>query len=207
MNPRKVTDIKGSKFGRWCVLSVDQESTNKVNCRCECGTERAVIYDNISRGLSKSCGCLRVEVSSMNTIHGRAKGEAKAPRAFASWLCMMRRCYVEATDGYNRYGGRGIAVHAPWRTFLNFLEDMGERPLGTTLDRKNNDGNYEPGNCRWATHAEQANNRKGNRILKIGEVEKTLAQWSVIIGCHSTTLSRRIKRGWSIGEALNHATV
>jgi hypothetical protein len=116
---------------------------------------------------------------------------------------MRDRCTNPRHHAYALYGGRGIAVCARWESFENFLADMGERPAGTSLDRyPNKDGNYEPGNCRWATDVEQANNTRANRLLTLGSETMPLRAWARRLGIAENTLWARLKKGWPMEKAL-----
>ncbi len=116
---------------------------------------------------------------------------------------MRRRCHSAADPSYARYGGRGIAVCERWSAFEHFLEDMGERPTGSTLDRIDNDGDYAPGNCRWASRKTQCNNRRTNRRVRIGDVTKTVAEWADGSGLARCTVKSRLQRGWPLAKALS----
>lgn len=168
----RTLDLHGATFGRLTAIEragKDAHGNLLWFCRCSCGNERTVICDNLRRGLTKSCGCLHREkaanrASTFQLAHGHARKGAISP-TWRSWHCMVNRCRNPSVDGYHRYGGRGIKVCDRWEnSFENFLADMGERPPGKTIDRKDNDGNYEPGNCRWATAKEQTANRRGSSL-------------------------------------------
>ena len=116
---------------------------------------------------------------------------------------MVDRCTNRNNPRWKSYGGRGIKICARWRKFDNFLKDMGERPAGRTLERIDNDGNYEPGNCKWATQKEQANNTRQNYLLTYSGKTLNLGQWARLIGVRHGTLRARIRRGWSLGRAMS----
>lgn len=128
-------------------------------CICSCGKTKIVNQSNIRSGNSRSCGCLRAEqLGARSKRHGYASRGVKT-REYLIWVSMMQRCYNPNNKNYHRYGGRGIKVCDEWREgFINFLYSMGEKPKGKSLDRINNDGDYSPENCRWATQKEQCMN-------------------------------------------------
>ncbi len=155
--PKKV-DIRGQRFGRLVALSPapNKGAFTQWNCRCDCGNEIVTYTNGLRSGHAKSCGCLQPETAAKtNLIHG----QGGTPTYF-SWQAMIGRCTNPKHIAYPWYGARGITVCKRWRTFANFLADMGERPKGTTLDRKDNEKGYEPGNCRWATRIQQDANRR-----------------------------------------------
>jgi hypothetical protein len=150
------------QFGRWTVIGNaeprKQHSTARV--RCVCGTERVVLQQNLLNGQSKSCGCLHKEIQAVRLgkqsfIHGRTHCGA-----WNSWVAIRARCTNPKHKDFKHYGGRGIKVCERWATFETFLVDMGERPDGMNAVRKDKDGHYEPGNCRWAPHREQCQNSR-----------------------------------------------
>lgn len=172
---RKRTDYTGRKFGRLTVIGFSHSKPKKGGsrtywkCKCECGNETTILGQEIPKGNQKSCGCLRKEIAIERTkkINLGYKHGYYGSKTHNSWKAMKQRCCWEKHVRYKDYGGRGITVCDRWKdSFVNFLEDMGERPEGTTIDRKNNDGNYEPSNCRWATPKEQANNTSRSKKNK-----------------------------------------
>jgi len=161
-------DISGQKFGRLIALTATekrQHSRVVWLCQCDCGEEIEVGAGHLKSGNTKSCGCLRVE--SPNALkHGYAKHRPGPSSIYIVWVNMKARCLNKNRPHYQDWGGRGVTVCDRWlHSFENFLEDMGERPEGTSIDRIDNDGNYEPGNCRWATRKQQANNRR--RVVSV----------------------------------------
>lgn len=121
---------------------------------------------------------------------------------YGLWNDMLRRCNDQRRPEYARYGGRGISVCERWKDIRNFVEDMGQKPEGMSLDRIDNDGPYSPDNCRWATRVEQANNKRSNRLLTIDGDTKTAAQWSRISGVSEPAINFRLKSGWPAKDAV-----
>lgn len=160
---KPLSDLIGSRFCRLLVQSRADNRDGKTTwlCLCDCGNEITVPAARLQAGGTKSCGCLAKEYRKGNQAR-RSHGHAGAnrSRAYNSWSGMFQRCENPNCEKYPDYGGRGIIVCKRWQTFENFYADMGDPPVGHTLDRRNNDGNYEPGNCRWATVKVQQNNRR-----------------------------------------------
>lgn len=167
----------GKKYHRWLILSEAlprlAQKHNRPNptmyarllCHCDCGTERIVAASALKNGHSQSCGCLNKEVvTALKLKHGDVLHNKSSPEHRA-WVAMRHRCNNANNVDFHRYGGRGIGVCERWNDYINFLADMGRRPSSIhSIDRwPNNDGNYEPSNCRWATPKEQASNRSTNK--------------------------------------------
>jgi len=195
-------DLGGLKFGRLTALrfAFIRNGASYWLSNCECGNEKVTSLTNLMNGHTKSCGCFRKEeLKKLKTKHGFS---GKGDRTYKTWLAMNDRCNNSKCKSYKNYGGRGIVVCNEWSTFEKFLQDMGERPKELTLDRINNNGNYEKTNCRWSTRKEQGNNKRNNRILVINNNTKTLAQWSEESKIGVNTIRRRIASGWTIIDSI-----
>lgn len=186
-------DLIGKKFGRWTVLGYVGKGTQMWHVICGCGNTAIVSGGNLRGGGSRSCGCLRSDVSrARNTQHGALKNGDK-PKAYSIWQAMKKRCSNMNNADYHRYGGRGIKVCERWATsFSNFLADMGECPDGLTLDRIDNDGNYCPENCRWASRKEQSDNKPGVVWVEYQGKRMTAADFARSLGKPTHTVWRNI---------------
>lgn len=163
--PRKV-NIIGNVYGYLTVIdrSESYSKDSKWDCLCICGKIHKVVKQKLEDGVTKSCGCMKGAITREKIVkHGEYRGGKHSPE-YQSYIAMMHRCYNDKRFAWERYGGRGITVCDRWALpspngFLNFLEDMGERPPNLTLDRVDPDGDYEPSNCRWAARSTQCHNR------------------------------------------------
>lgn len=200
--------LVGQRFERWTVLSRVERTKNRATrylCRCDCGTERLVFASNLQRGLTKSCGCLNLEVLSVrSTTHGQSR-TGKRTKAYSTWTSMKTRCSNPNNRDYPNYGGRGIRVCPQWESsFEAFLSDIGEPPGPEySLDRIDPEGNYEPGNVRWANSKEQRyNQRVPVKTITFEGMTKTVGEWAEYLGIKRVTLAYRLRNGWSIPDAL-----
>lgn len=196
------TCLPGERYGRLTVIGdvgVTHGRKRRVRAMCDCGRETEVSAGHLRARTVRSCGCLKRDT---NTKHGHAS-HARSPE-YHSWLAMIRRCESHSAPCYASYGGRGIKVCPRWRqSFASFLADMGPRPsLRYSLDRINNDGDYEPGNCRWASSKEQARNKSTNRFYELNGVRLTLVDWAKRLGVHKSALKSRLERGWTFERAV-----
>lgn len=197
----KALELTGKRIGRLIVLDrVENPRKNGTlwRVRCDCGVERTMLGMTLNSKLTRSCGCVKASVIGDATrTHG-----ARKTRAYYSWWNMRSRCERVGSRYFADYGGRGIGVCARWREFENFLADMGQPGEGQTLERINNDLGYSPENCRWADRKAQANNRRSSVFYEVNGQRKTLQQWADDVGLLRSTISARIKSGWSVDRAI-----
>lgn len=193
-------DLTNQIFGRLTVQTrngADAHGRKLWLCVCVCGKTKVIPSDRLLSGNTKSCGCSHIE-------HGHTMSGEKVSREFAAWCSMLNRCYRKTDVCFHRYGKRGITVCIRWRkSFKNFLTDMGLRPSSKhSLDRINNNKNYNKKNCRWATAKEQQRNRNNNKYIYFNGKLKTMIEWSELTGIKYYNIRNRLQRGWDVKRAL-----
>lgn len=195
-------DRSGVRYGRLLALRpAGRAGTNLAwLCLCDCGKESVVSGGNLTRGKTKSCGCLNKErVRAANTTHGFSK-----ERLFGIWKGILQRCTEPNFHHYRYYGGRGIVVCEDWMSFQCFRDWSLSSGYSDDLaiDRIDNDGDYTPQNCRWVTTKEQARNTTRNTFITFQGKTLCLAEWAERLGISASAISKRIGRGWSVEKAL-----
>ncbi len=184
-------------------------------CWCKCGNPEPVLVRNcyLLSGHTKSCSCRRGDSNRSRTVHGHARRGAKDP-TYQSWADMTKRCGNPNANQYDDYGGRGLRICAGLKPFPGFLSVLGLCPPGLEIDRPNNEGHYSCGKCaeclqrgwplnvRWATIKQQMRNTRRTRFLTYKGETKCLAEWAEQVGLKGSTISRRLKRGWTLERAL-----
>jgi hypothetical protein len=197
----KKLDLVGSQFGR---LTVVRRARRGWLCRCACGVEKIIRTGHLISGSVVSCGCFHREQQLASvTVHGAAAG--RKTREYVIWLGIKQRCHGHHVTSQMKknYRDRGIVMCSRWRSsFASFLSDMGPCPASMTIERKDNDGNYEPSNCVWASRTAQNRNKRNNVRITFDGRTACLPEWSEITGINEETLRSRLTRGWPIERAL-----
>lgn len=195
----KLIDLQGSRFSHLVVIEragSDKHGHAVWLCQCDCGNQKVIEGHKLIGGNYKSCGCMHNKYS-----HGQYN-----TRLYHIWLTMKARCLNPNSHKYYAYGGRGISIIEEWisdfQVFYDWSMKNGYRS-NLTLDRKDNDGNYCPENCRWTTPKEQANNTRHNHNIEYNGETHTIAEWAEIKGLTKNALYHRLSRGWSISDALS----
>lgn len=184
-------NLTGTKVGLLTPKEIVARNPVRWLCECECGNTTVVRSDHLCQQKIKSCGCLRREFGKRSfPRHGMTDSPT-----WSSWKGLFERCNNPKSPGYKNYGGRGVSICDRWQVFENFYEDMGDRPEGATLDRIDVNGNYEPGNCRWATMKQQQRNRRNNKKEFFRGELRTISEIAEMTGWNWSTIARRAKRG------------
>ena len=199
----RMRNLTGQEFGDLIALSFAGRTRHGAPqwlCRCRCGIEKVIVGISLTSGATKSCGCKRAYSIGL----GARRHGMTGTKVHNTWKSMIQRCTDQRADSFPRYGGRGITVCERWRTFENFYADMGAPPtLRHSIERRNNNGNYEPDNCCWATLKEQQNNRSDNRFMTIGAATMTIQQWADSTGVPGSRIRKRLDAGYEPAHALN----
>jgi len=191
----KFQNLKGKRFGRLTVIDLCDRNNGYVLwlCKCDCGNTTKVKSSKLLQGRTKSCGCLKKDNNKENANYYNIKHK----RLYNIWNKMKERCCNEKNSAYPNYGGRGITICKEWaksfQAFMSWAIANGYND-NLTIDRVDNNGNYEPNNCRWATREEQANNTRANRLLSYNGKTMTLSEWAKELNVYKTTLYRRIDK-------------
>lgn len=200
----------GRRFGRLVVVGIRRERRGKrdmivAQCRCDCGSEKDVLWQHLADGSTKSCKCLNRERVAESSRAYATKHGGYGTRLYRIWRNMKTRCYYQRCDFYANYGGRGIEVCPEWRgDFAAFREWALSHGYADNLsiDRIDNNRGYSPDNCRWADALAQGNNLRTNHLLTAAGQTHTLSEWARLTGISRNTISDRLRRGWSVGRAL-----
>lgn len=195
-------DLTKQRFGRLIVVKQIEKNRwghIKYLCKCDCGRQKIVVDSNLKFGSTKSCGCLVREGN--NTKHGH-KRKNKRSTTYQIWTTIIQRCTNPNHRNYSRYGGRGVTVCERWKSFENFLIDMGERPPNRQIDRINNNGGYDKKNCRWTTPKQNGRNRQNNRLITFNYKTQCLSAWAEQLNIHEETLRTRLNHNWPVAKAL-----
>lgn len=187
---RVKVEMIGRRFGRLVVLFECPARNVRGHilyvCQCDCGVSKEILGASLRSGRTTSCGCVHRDAVVKHGLDGTPIHRV--------WLSMRSRCSDQNAPHYFRYGGRGISVCQRWSEFSNFLEDMGDRPEGMSLDRIDTNGNYEPSNCRWADAKTQANNRRNNIRVRIGDRVVGIGEFALASGLTESGARKRIER-------------
>lgn len=192
-------DIIGEKYGRLTVIAYDGKDGEHVmvKCKCDCGNYIRTRRSRVISGHTKSCGCYRRDKMFK---HGK-----RNTKLFNRWCLMRRRCNSSNDRFYEDYGGRGIKVCDEWNNSFQQFYDWAMAngyDDSLTIDRIDNDGNYEPSNCRWVTMKVQSNNTRKTRHITYQGKTMTITEWAELTGIARYNICERLKRGWPIGEVL-----
>ena len=195
-------DLTGTKYGR--LTAVTYAGKAKWNCLCDCGVSKDILTSSLRGGLTTSCGCYRKEATKKNrTTHGNAQAGNRT-RTYRIWCNIKTRTTNPKATGFSNYGGRGITVCDRWaESFEEFLSDMGECPEGLSIDREDNNGNYEPSNCRWATAIEQANNQR-LRIDAVLHEGKSAKEWALELDTTKDAIYGRLRNHGNTYGGTSH---
>lgn len=204
--PISTEDLVGKTYGRLTFIEPVRKTPQGSVwvCRCSCGKTKEVSQSSVRSGNTRSCGCLRREQAPKNAkvVHGHNRA-AGVTRTYTIWRAMLARCLNKNHEAYSRYGGAGITVCSAWlKDFSSFLKDMGEAPPRLSIDRVDGTKGYFLSNCRWATGVQQGQNKKTNVLLTYEGRTQCVSAWAREVGTTSNLISDRLKRGWSVEDAI-----
>lgn len=210
----KVHDLTGQRFGRLLVVERNGSNNNgraMWKCKCDCGSEVTILGSMLLNNKAMSCGCLRREIAKETMTKASTKHGGKHDRLYNIWAGMKKRCYSSSNKSYYNYGARGITVCDEWLhdyqafkdwAYANGYKDSADK-YECTLDRVNSNGNYSPDNCRWVNALQQANNRRDNVTIRLGDEIHTIPEWSRITGISISALRGRVSSCWSAERILS----
>lgn len=201
---KKFRNLSGHRFGRLLVLEFygQRKRASYYTCRCDCGVVKTVSAADMKIGKIISCGCYSREISRKigknNVTHGKSK-----TITYNSWSSMRDRCLNPNDSHFIDYGGRGLKICARWlASFENFYDDMGERPAGLTIERRDNELGYSPENCYWGTPKQQGRNKRNNRMITYNGMTRCVTAWDEHLGFPLNTVWQRLVAGWSVEKAI-----
>lgn len=203
----KFKDLTGQRFSRLNVIGYAGSRRTPSGqpqaqwwCRCDCGTVKRIRGVALKTGFTRSCGCYKSEVTGRRR---RSHADSNSPE-YRTWANMHQRCRCKSGPDFALYAARGIRVCERWHNYALFLEDMGRKPTSShSIDRIDLNGNYDPGNCRWATLIEQANNKRNNLLITYRGRTQTLPMWCRELGISLAAIRSRIDRGWPLELAMS----
>jgi hypothetical protein len=197
----KLIDLTGKTYGRLTVISLHSKKPRaRWNCICSCGIKKSILANALKAGNVQSCGCLG---RTTHITHGESTN-GKITKEYGTWRKIKQRCFSKSCKEYLYYGNRGITICNRWLIFANFLDDMGRAPSPKhSIDRIDNNGNYEPINCKWSTTVEQCNNRRTTRIVSYNGVNVPLSLLCRNENVSYNMVRRRIEKGYSIESSIH----
>jgi hypothetical protein len=209
--PREIIQLVGQRFGKLLVIKFSHVNRHKQSlwvCKCDCGNTKCILSNNLRSGRSNSCGCVTKDNALVSTYkHGCSNGKNKL---YNCWKAITQRTTNKSNKGYKNYGGRGIKICKRWtgkNGFINFSEDMGSKPSPRhSIERVNNNGDYCPENCRWATRKEQNSNTRRSKNITFEGKTQTIREWCIELGLTKGSVQYRLKVGKPIEEVLKVST-
>lgn len=210
MKPSRVEDLEGKQFGRLLVMTFSHTATNGSaywNCSCSCGKSTTTKAARLKTGATVSCGCYAREATTARNLKHGYSGKSATPeqkRTYNIWFGIIERCVNVDNPAYKDYGARGITVTPKWLEFLNFVEDMGLCEEGYSIERQDNNGNYEPENCIWLLRGLQAKNRRSTISVNFMGKDLCLKDACKLVNLPYHTIRYHIVKGKDFTEVVNH---